>query len=134
MTQIDKEAVKRLCHHIHNACDCQFGITDIEGTLRALRAALNAAEAEKLELERALDSHHADVGHNIWRFWRDKANEMLAKKNAAEARERAADELANAVAYLETADAFGGTEACILDALNALKAYRRAKAIRGEGE
>jgi hypothetical protein len=47
MTQIDKEAVERLCHHIHNACDCQFGITDIEGTLRALRAALDAAKARE---------------------------------------------------------------------------------------
>jgi hypothetical protein len=47
MTQIDKESVERLCHHIHNACDCQFGITDIEGTLRALRAALDAAKARE---------------------------------------------------------------------------------------
>jgi hypothetical protein len=53
------------------------------------------------------------------------------RADIAEAERKAADELANAVAYLETADAFGGTEACILDALNALKAYRRAKAIRG---
>jgi septal ring factor EnvC (AmiA/AmiB activator) len=52
MTQIDKESVERLCHHIHNACDCQFGITDIEGTLRALRAALDAAEAERQKMER----------------------------------------------------------------------------------
>jgi hypothetical protein len=54
------------------------------------------------------------------------------RADIAEAERKAADELANAVAYLETADAFGGTEVCILDALNALKAYRRAKAIRGE--
>jgi hypothetical protein len=55
MTPIDKETLERLCHHIHNACDCQFGITDIEGTLRALRAALDAAEAEKKEFERIIE-------------------------------------------------------------------------------
>jgi bifunctional ADP-heptose synthase (sugar kinase/adenylyltransferase) len=105
MTQIDKEAVERLSRTM-NWYGNHWKVGDDSS-----------------------EQHAADC---------DKASDtlltLLTALNAAEAERKAADELANAVAYLETADAFGGTEACILDALNALKAYRRAKAIRGEGE
>jgi len=35
------------------------------------------------ELEAALDSAHATIGENIWRFWRDKAKEAVGKLIAA---------------------------------------------------
>lgn len=46
------------------------------GRLEAENADLRARVAE---LEAALDSHHAEVGHNIWRFWLDKAQEAVGK-------------------------------------------------------
>jgi len=41
---------------------------------------IQALAACVTELEGALGSHHAEVGHNIWRFWRDQARDS-AKKN-----------------------------------------------------
>lgn len=38
------------------------------------------------ELEEALDSKHASVGHNIWRFWSDKAREIAKKLDEARSR------------------------------------------------
>ncbi len=45
-----------------------------------INATLSAQAARIAELEAALDSEHASVGHNIRRFWSGKALEM-AKKN-----------------------------------------------------
>ena len=39
----------------------------------------NEAADRIAELEAALDSEHASVGHNIWRFWSDKAREIAGK-------------------------------------------------------
>lgn len=64
-----------------------------------LAAALRAQAARIAELEAALDSKHASVGHNIWRFWSDKACEMAdkmvdARKDAQTARNDALREAA----------------------------------------
>lgn len=36
---------------------------------------VTALQAKVADLEAALDSKHAEVGSNIWRFWRDQAQE-----------------------------------------------------------
>lgn len=52
---------------------------DAEQTAKEAADALDAKDARITELQAALDSHHADVGSNIWRFWSDKATEMACK-------------------------------------------------------
>lgn len=50
------------------------------------REALFSQAADRIEeLEAALDSHHAEVGHNIWRFWSQKARETASRNKALEA-------------------------------------------------
>lgn len=57
---------------------------DVEWALKRINElsdALDAKDARIAELEAALDSHHAEVGSNIWRWWSDKARDF-AQRNA----------------------------------------------------
>lgn len=55
---------------------------------------LRKLSAHVEELEAALDSKHASVGSNIWRFWRDQALDIARSKSDAEkaARRQGLDE------------------------------------------
>lgn len=61
--------------------------TEYEDMIDALTARLEAAERERDEMAAALDSEHATVGYNIWRFWAQKSRD-LASKNVTLAAER----------------------------------------------
>jgi hypothetical protein len=54
--------------------------------LAEAQAQLRQMREERDEMAAALDSAHAEVGSNIWRFWRDKCREMLAQRDEARAR------------------------------------------------
>jgi len=66
MTDTSTEAVTKRADFLASAKGAKM--QDVADLLRALAA-------ERDELAAALDSHHAEVGSNIWRFWRDKARE-----------------------------------------------------------
>jgi len=64
-----------------------------------------ALQARVAELEAALDSEHASVGYNIWRFWSDKALKYAEKNKAMRARVAKLEEALNRLSDLTARDA-----------------------------
>ncbi len=79
MTDISKEAVEVLARIIggRSPSNTHYDQQRAAKTLLALSARVE-------ELEAALDSEHASVGSNIWRFWRDQALDIARSKDDAE--------------------------------------------------
>ena len=77
-TPIDRESVERLANWLRDDDLHEAAQHHVAGTLLALRAALDEADA-------ALDSAHAGVGSNIWRYWRVIARDHSFRRQETEA-------------------------------------------------
>jgi len=64
------------------------GVAIVEAIARVaeLERERDEARARVAELEAAIDSEHAEVGYNIWRFWRDKARQTAESNTRLRAR------------------------------------------------
>jgi hypothetical protein len=89
------------------------------------------ARARVEELEAAIDSEHADVGHNIWRFWRDQARETAERNKElrvlAAARTEETAELISAMA-----DRIEALEAALAEVKKERDEARALAAVRTE--
>lgn len=84
--------------HLRSVMNIQSG-RYWEGRCRDAEAERDALQAKCDEMAAALDSKHASVGYNIWRFWSDKSLELASKNVALQAK------LADATATVELLEA-----------------------------
>jgi len=127
MTQIDisPEAVEHLA--VWAELPGNRDASKCAAYLRALRAALDRAEARTSELEACLDAAEKDCrisdNGNMWRFWADKCREMAARLTRAEAdaREAALQYLSDTGQMMDRLAAMEADKAVMRKALERIK-------------